>query len=233
MAMRITVLGTGYEGLTISAGLAALGHSVTAVNTDHSRIRRLQRGIEIEGDATLSKELKRELREGVLKFTSEPESCLAEADVVIIAGISGERTAILRAAECLSGAIASFSTVLVTSRIPVGSCRLLQDWLNDALFTTRVNVVAFPVFFSEPDGLRDFLHPGRIVLGYESEQPRRVMDELFADLLLNEISIFHVSWEAAEMMRAVNGPISSSIPGNIHNSETVIPSEPTFSRIGN
>ena len=218
MTMRITVLGTDYEGLTVAVGLATLGHTVTTVDRNHSRTRRLQRGAPIGEDIELSRQMKIVLREGQLKFTSEPENCLAETDVVIIAGIPGldpdgipERTAILRTAECLSGAIASFSTVIVTARIPTGSCRILQDWLNDAMYTGAVNVVAFPTFISQPEGLRGFLHPDRIVLGYESEQPRRVMDELFANLLLNDTSIFHVSWEAAEMMRAAGGTLAAGI----------------------
>ena len=231
MAMHITVLGTDYEGLTISVGLATLGHTVTTVDTDHHRIRQLQRGMPIEEDETLSRQLKMELREGQLKFTSEPENCLGETDVVIIAGAPGERRAVLKAAECLSGAIASYSTVLVTARTPVGSCRILQDWLNDAMFTAAVNVVTFPVFFNAPRGLQGFLHPGRIVLGYEKEQPRRVIDELFANFLLNETSISHVSWEAAEMMRAAEGPISTAIPGESLIVDTVEPAERVYSSI--
>jgi UDPglucose 6-dehydrogenase len=224
MTMSITVLGTDYEGLAISVGLATLGHSVTAVDTNFSRARRLQRGMSVGDDLNLSKQMKMVLGEGLLKFTSEPEGCLAEADVVIIAGIPGsdpdmlpDRTAILRTAECLSGAIASFSTVMVTARIPTGSCRILQDWLNDAMYTGAVDVVAFPVFFSQPNGIHEFLHPDRIVLGYENEHPRRILDELFANLLLNEASIFHVSWEAAEMMRAADGVIAAGIPEGSEN----------------
>ncbi len=231
MAMRITVLGTDYEGLTISVGLATLGHQVTTVDTDHHKIRKLQRGIQIEEDETLSRQLKVELREGMLKFSTEPESCLGETDVVIIAGAPGERRAVLKTAECLSGAIASYSTVLVTARTPVGSCRMLQDWLDDAMFTAAVNVVTFPVFFNAPLGLQGFLHPGRIVLGYEKEQPRRVMDELFANLLLNEISISHVSWEAAEMMRALDGPVSTAVPDENTIVDTVEPAERVYSNI--
>ncbi len=232
MAMRITVLGTDYEGLTISVGLATLGHSVTTVDTDHNRIRRLQRGLPIKEDETLSKQMKLMFREGQLKFTTEPENCLAESDVVIIAGVNGKRTAILRVAECLSGAIASFSTVLVTARTAVGSCRILQDWLSDAMFTGAVNVVAFPVFFSAPEGLHGFLHPERIVLGYESDHSRRVLDELFANLLLNETSIFHVSWEAAEMMRVTGGSIAAGIPGENPTAPELVPVEEAYSRIG-
>jgi UDPglucose 6-dehydrogenase len=215
MTMSITVIGTDYEGLTIAAGLATLGHKVTSVDTSASRARRLQRGVSVEGDPELTSGMKSVLREGYLKFTSEPETCLAEADVVIIAEIPGnkeERTAILRTAECLSGAIASYSTVLVTAGVPTGSCRILQEWLADALYTSAAHVVACPVFFEKPNGLEQFISPERIVLGYESERSRRTVDELFARMLQSDPMVTHVSWEAAEMMRAPATPFAPAVP---------------------
>lgn len=219
MNMSITVLGTNYEGLVISVGLASMGHKVTAINTDINRVRRLQRGTGFTEDSELSLSMKQALREGLLKFSSEPESALAEADAVIISGMCEsdkenltERTAILRIAECLSGAIATFSTVLVTAGVPAGSCRILQDWLNDAIHTGTAHVVAYPVFFSKPEGLHQFLNPERIVLGYENEHCRRTVDEIFANILLNDPPVCHVSWESAEMIRAEFSVIAASVP---------------------
>ena len=239
MTMRITVLGTSYEGLTISVGLAKLGHQVTTVDTDPRRARKLQRGITAGGDLDLSAQLKIVLREGLLRFTSEPEASLAEAEIVIIAAISGtegnpNRSAVLRTAECLSGAIASFSTVLVTAGVPTGSCRILQDWLNNSLHTGTVNVVACPLFFEEPNGLQSFLEPDRIVLGYEKEASRRVVDEVFARLLVNYPPVFHVSWEAAEMMRSSETIVATELPkpGCVLSNATEPSPEPAYSRAG-
>ncbi len=219
MIMHITVFGTGSEGLTISVGLAMLGHTVTAVDINKSRTRRFQRGYYTGTDPELGENLKLVLREGLLTFTSEPEESLAKADAVIIAGIPGidqeimpDRAAVLRTAESLTGAIASFSTVIVTTRVPTGSCRILQDWLEDALYTGAATVVACPAFFSETGGLKDFLNPNRIVLGYESETARRNMDEIFGALLIEDPPVCHVSWEAAEMMRDPAGAIGTAIP---------------------
>ncbi len=216
MTMNITVIGTDYEGLTISVGLATLGHKVSCVDISGSRARHLQRGMSVDGDSELSTRMKLVLREGYLRFLSEPEECLAKADIVIIAEVRGagnERTAILRTAECLSGAIASYSTVLVTAAVPPGTCRILQDWLNDALYTSAAHVVANPVFLEKPYGLEQFTHPERIVLGYESEKSRRSVDELFARMLLSDPMVTHVSWEAAEMMRSPATPFAPAVPG--------------------
>ena len=235
MTMSITVIGTDYEGLTIAVGLAALGHKVTSVDTSSSRARRLQRGVSVEGDPELTSRMKSVLREGYLKFTSEPEDCLTEADVVIIAEVGGnadERTAILRTAECLSGAIATFSTVLVTAAVPTGSCRRLQEWLEDALYTSAAHVVACPVFFEKPDGLEQFTNPERIVLGYESERSRRTVDELFARMLQSDPMVTHVSWEAAEMMRAPGTPFAPMVPEPGESAESaVLPVEDSREKI--
>jgi UDPglucose 6-dehydrogenase len=236
MTMRITVLGTGYEGLTISVGLAMLGHTVTAVEVNRSRARRFQRGIYSGPDEELAENLKIVLRAGQLKFTSEPENSLTEAESVVIAGIPGfekeavpERAAILRTAECLSGAIASFSTVIVTAKVPTGSCRILQDWLDDALYTGAAKVVACPVFFSETGGVKDFLNPDRIVLGYENESARRDVDEVFAALLTEDPPVCHVSWEAAEMMRDPVGAIGGTSTAG--NPKTKTPSAKAYSKV--
>ena len=42
--MRVTVIGTGYVGTVTGACLAYLGHRVTCVDTDKSKIATLKRG---------------------------------------------------------------------------------------------------------------------------------------------------------------------------------------------
>ena len=44
MAMKVTVVGTGYVGLSTGVGLAELGHVVTCVDIDAAKIHVLQSG---------------------------------------------------------------------------------------------------------------------------------------------------------------------------------------------
>lgn len=207
MRKRVTVLGTGYEGLTIATGLASLGHDVTSVDTDCSRSRRLQRGHISDIEPELSKRLKEVLREGRLVFTSEPESALAASDAVFLASVPGkgrkaERASVAKAAECITGSMEGYTVILVTAAVPIGTSRLLQEWLDEALPSGTVDVVSSPVFLHKGTGLKDFHEPERLVLGYEKEKARRTVDEVYAVLLMEDIPVFHVSWEAAEMMRS-------------------------------
>ena len=228
--MHITILGSGYEGVIISVGLAILGHTVTTIDVNPTRARRLQRGMLSINDEELSSHMKSVLREGQLRYTSELEKCLLEAKVVVISEVPSsdsdtmpDKEALLRAAECLTGIMGSFSMVIVSAKVPSGSCHVLQDWLNETMYSDMINVVAFPAFFGKDRNLNDFLHPKQIILGYEGDQPRRVIDELFANSLAKETSICHVSWETAEMMRTGVSMLSSSVPDYskvVHNLST-------------
>jgi len=217
--MHITILGAGYEGITISVGLAVFGHAVSAVDVNPIRARHLQRGVLDIRDEELSSHMKLVLRGGQLKFTSELEKCLSETEVVVISEVFNpgndampNKEALLRTAECLTGIIGTFSVVVVSARVPNGSCHSLQDWLNETMHSDMVNVVAFPAFLGRDRNLHDFLHPKRIILGYEGDRPRRILDELFANPLTNETPICHVSWETAEMMRTEASILSPGIP---------------------
>ena len=42
--MKITIVGTGYVGLVTGVGLAAVGHTVTCVDRDESKIRAIEEG---------------------------------------------------------------------------------------------------------------------------------------------------------------------------------------------
>lgn len=216
--MHIIILGTSHEGVIISVGLAVLGHTVTTIDVDPARARRLQRGVLNMNDEKLSSHMKLVLREGQLRFTSEPEKYLLRAEVVVVSEVPNsdcdampDKGALLRAAECLTGIVGSFSMVIVSAKVPSGSCHSLQNWLNQTIYSNTVNVVAFPAFFGKDRTLSDFLHPKQIILGYEGDQPRRVLDELFANPLANKIPICHVSWKTAEMMRAEVSMLSSGV----------------------
>ena len=42
--MNISIIGTGYVGLTTGVCLASIGHSVTCIDTDESKISALKQG---------------------------------------------------------------------------------------------------------------------------------------------------------------------------------------------
>ena len=83
--MRVTVIGTGYVGTVTGACLAYLGHHVTCVDTDASKIARLQRGESPIYEPQLEQMLALGAARGGLGFTTELAAAVGPSDVVFIA----------------------------------------------------------------------------------------------------------------------------------------------------
>src|SRR5215813_4333281 len=81
--MRVSIIGTGYVGLTTGACLAYLGHQVTCIDTDANKIKSLQ-----EGRVPFHEPFLAELiadAQGNLDFTTDYGKGVPQARVVFIA----------------------------------------------------------------------------------------------------------------------------------------------------
>ena len=83
--MEVTVIGTGYVGTVTGACLAYLGHHVTCVDTDASKIARLQRGESPIYEPHLEQMLALAAGRGGLDFTTELAAAVSASDVIFIA----------------------------------------------------------------------------------------------------------------------------------------------------
>src|SRR3982751_1572357 len=83
--MRVTVIGTGYVGTVTGACLSYLGHHVTCVDTDASKIARLQRGESPIYEPHLEPMLSLAGERGGIAFSTCLKDAVAASDVIFIA----------------------------------------------------------------------------------------------------------------------------------------------------
>ncbi|WP_181699975.1 UDP-glucose/GDP-mannose dehydrogenase family protein [Nocardia sp. GTS18] len=166
MGNRVGVVGAGYVGLTSAACLAHLGHHVTCLDNDESKVEALRAGTVTIVEPGLPELVREGLAEDRLTFTSDPQS-LAESEVVLLClptpmGPDGTADlSILEDALATLGPILSPGCVLVTkSTVPVGTATRIS-----ALTGHRHPVVSNPEFLREGYAVHDFLHPDRVVVG--------------------------------------------------------------------
>ncbi len=178
---QVTVIGTGYVGLTSAACLAHLGRDVVAVDIDESKIERLWRG-EIP---ILEYGLEALVLEGVeskkLSFTTSYES-LTTADVILLClptPVQPDGDLNLRFVE---GAIAQMremlkpgSVVVTKSTVPVGSHHKISAWLD----RDDVSVASNPEFLREGTAVSDFLNPDRVVVGASDQEAAALVASLY------------------------------------------------------
>ena len=203
--MRVTVIGTGYVGTVTGACLAYLGHKVTCVDSDLSKIEKLRMGQTPIYEPGLEELIVLAQEKGGINFETELAPAVTESDIIFIAvGTpplpSGESNlAYLESAARGIGAHmdpSRFRVVVNKSTVPVGSGNLVEtlvregveeshpDWLNSVQFGVASN----PEFLREGTAIEDSLYPDRIVVGADNPKTIEMMRELYAALMEQRFS---------------------------------------------
>ena len=83
--MRVAMIGTGYVGLVSGACIADFGHQVRCVDTDSTKISKLNAGEVPIYEPGLKDIVLSNVRQGRLSFTTTLSEAVNEADAVFIA----------------------------------------------------------------------------------------------------------------------------------------------------
>ena len=180
--MNITVVGTGYVGLSLAV-LLAQENTVTALDILPEKVKLINE----RRSPIKDKELEEYLRDRELHLTAttDADNAYRDADIIVVAAptnydsrtnyfdtsaVEGVVDAALKANER--------ATVVIKSTIPVG----YTAQLNARKGTDRI--LFSPEFLRETRALYDNLHPSRIIVGYDAEKEgTRARAEAFAGLL--------------------------------------------------
>src|SRR5271156_3330762 len=194
--MNVTILGTGYVGLTTGACLAYLGHQVHCVDADPKKIEALERGKMPFFEPHLA-DLVADARPN-LCFTTDYKLAIPDAQVVFIAvgtppgpGGAPDLRYLESAARGIGENLGAHFTVIVNkSTVPIGSGNWVGSLVRDA-FQKRDEsktggsfaVASNPEFLREGSALHDSLYPDRVVVGADEPQTAEVLYTLYRPLL--------------------------------------------------
>jgi UDPglucose 6-dehydrogenase len=193
--MRVAIIGTGYVGLTTGVCLAYIGHSVSCLDTDLSKVKMLSEG-KIPIFEPYLEELLEEARPN-LRFTSSYEEAIPDAEVVFIAVGTPPTPSGAPNLEYLSQAARSvgqymnhkFTVVVNKSTVPIGSGNWVGSLLRTAYEQRGANgnleaaVASNPEFLREGSALHDSLYPDRIVIGADEPRALEVLYSLYRPIL--------------------------------------------------
>lgn len=192
--MNVSILGTGYVGLTTGVCLAFLGHKVTCVDPDRRKIEALERGEAPFHEPHLD-QLIAEARHN-LTFTTDYGQAVPQAQVIFIAvgtppGTNGapDLQYLRAAAQGVGEHLGPHFTVIVNkSTVPIGSGNWVGSLVREAALAKGRNAACFavasnPEFLREGSALHDSLYPDRVVIGAEEAKTAEVLYSLYRPLL--------------------------------------------------
>jgi UDPglucose 6-dehydrogenase len=193
--MHVAIIGTGYVGLTTGVCLAFVGHSVSCLDSDSSKIATLRAG-EIPIYEPNLADLLEEARPN-LHFTDSYAEAIPGAEVVFIAvgtppTPSGAPNLefLSQAARCIGQHVNSNFTVVVNkSTVPIGSGNWVGSLLREAYeqrhegTSADFAVASNPEFLREGSALHDSLYPDRIVIGADESRALEVLYSLYRPIL--------------------------------------------------
>ena len=218
MALRLTVLGTGYLGITHAACMASLGFDVLGVDIDARKVDQLNAGQLPIYEPGLGELLRSGLDSGRLAFTTSYPQAAAFGNVhFICAGTPPQPGSDHADLTQVNGCVATLAPLLNRpclvvgkSTVPVGTARRLATELAAAC--QGVELAWNPEFLREGSAVADALTPDRIVAGVMSPSADRVLRTVYARQIADGTPFFATDLETAELAKvAANAYLATKV----------------------
>ncbi len=193
--------GAGYVGLVTGVGFAALGHKVTSMDLDRSRIEMLRKGSSVVYEEGLEPILRQLIEQDQISFIEDQHQTVEESEALFIAvgtpslaDGAADLSAVIAVAERLRDEINKYTVIVVKSTVPVGTVRVIAEILSHKLTESEdFDIVSNPEFLREGSGLIDFFAPSRIIVGSTSSRALAVMRDIYKPLLEGNV-VIDVPW---------------------------------------
>ncbi len=204
--MEIAVFGLGYVGCVSAACLANLGHQVTGVDRDQSKVDSVRKGASPFYEPGLDELVSANVAAGRLNATTSAAEALKTAEIALVCvGTPSAKNGNLnleqlqRVVHDIAGCVTNRSSPLIVairSTVFPGTCE--EVVLPAFRQHPNISVVANPEFLREGAAVRDFMEPGLLVVGGSDPAATRRVADLYAGI---DIQPQLVSLRTAEMIK--------------------------------
>lgn len=213
--MHIGIIGTGYVGLVTGACFAEFGVFVTCVDKDEKKIKALKKGVVPFYEPGLEDLVKRNVKQGRLRFTTKAGEAVDDSLVIFIAVGTpprGDGSAELKYIDLVAKDIAAhmsgYKVIVTKSTVPVGTGKRVRQIISEQLQAKSsqlpalsFDIVSNPEFLREGAAIEDFMRPNRVVIGASSQQAIAILKDLYKPLYLLETPFVITTVETAELIK--------------------------------
>ena len=221
--MDVCIVGTGYVGLVSAACFAEMGNTVYCVDVNPKVVETLESGKVHIFEPGLEDLVKRNTRQGRLRFTAKLSEGLNVAEVVFITVGTPEAedgSCDLKYVDAVAREIGQLMTgpkiVVDKSTVPVGTADRVRSIISEELEnrgqSIPFDVVSNPEFLKEGDAVNDFMKPDRVIVGTEDEKSANVLRTLYSPFARSREKLIVMGVRSAEMTKyAANCMLATKI----------------------
>lgn len=207
--MKISIIGTGYVGLTTGTCFAEVGHEVTCVDNNPEKVKTLLDGKIPIFEPGLEELVKKNVAAGRLKFTTSTQEGVDNGEIVFIAvptppqpdgsvDLSFIEKVAREIATCLTPEH-GYRVIVDKSTVPVKTGQKVAETVKRyAKEGCEFGVVSNPEFLREGSAVDDLLNPDRIVFGSNDDRATMIMQKVYepfvAPVLVTDV-------ESAELIK--------------------------------
>lgn len=199
MPKNITVVGTGYVGMSIAA-LLSREHNVTALDIDQGRVDAINNKESTIIDLDIQNRLDTE--DISLVATMDPFQAYEEADFIIVAtptnydpSINFFDTSSVESVINQATEINNNASIVIKSTVPVGFTASMQKSFS------REDIIFSPEFLREGRALHDNFYPSRIIIGGVSKGAKEFSKILLASTKKKDARLIFMDATEAEAVK--------------------------------
>jgi UDPglucose 6-dehydrogenase/GDP-mannose 6-dehydrogenase len=211
--VNVAIIGIGYVGLVTGVCLSAKGHKVTCLDINPGIVKRLNQGEPHLYEKGLRELLSSVISNGLFRAAlAEPQALEGSSITIIAVGtpsvngsidLSSVGNAGLLFARYLKGTRRYSSVVLKSTVIPGTTDTYLRTIIEheSGMVLGEFGLGMNPEFLREGEAIEDFMEPDRIVIGYEDNTTKSLLEELYSPWGCTKL---FVNTRTAEMIKYAN-----------------------------
>ena len=206
--MKLTIIGTGYVGLTSALCFANAGHNVICIDKDENKIKSLQNKIPTIYEKGLVEMLISAVDNKKIEFSSDLAKGVKSSQAIILAvGTPQDESSgkadlsyIYSASKEASKYVDEYKIFITKSTVPVDTNHEIKKIIEENC-GVKIDVASNPEFMREGFALEDFMEPNRIVIGVENDKSQKILQEIYQPWIDKKFPVLFTDIKTAELIK--------------------------------
>ena len=205
MNNKVCILGLWHLGSVNAACLAESGYKVTGFDEDPKIVASLQNGKATIFEPGLDDLIKKNLKNGKLKFFSSLKDAIRDCKIAILTNDTPlddnddvDLSGVFRIIENVVRYTSSDLLLIVQSQVPVGTCEKILNFMNKINSSHKFEIAYVPENLRLGKAIEIFTKPDRIVLGSDNADSLSKVEKFYSFI---DRPVLKMDLKSAEMSK--------------------------------